>query len=96
MGAVVITSVSPLAVRCAAVVVGVRGCRDVIFEEALDITGGGDWMAGPTVLAPIMPPSPPTLVQIPPKLQHAAVAGLRGLPDKPQIYGQIRPLQLRS
>ena len=59
MGAVVITSVSPLAVRCAAVVVGVRGCRDVIFEEALDITGGGDRMAGPTVLAPIMPPSPP-------------------------------------
>ena len=49
-----------MAVRCAAVVVGVWGCRDIIFEEALDITGGGDRMAGPTVLAPIMPPSPPS------------------------------------
>lgn len=56
MGAVIITSVLPLAVTCAAVVVGVRGRRDIIFEEALDITRGGDRMAGPTVLAPIMEP----------------------------------------
>lgn len=89
-------SVLPLAARCAVVVVGVRGCRDIIFEEALDITGGGDQVAGPTAPAPIMEPHllhPPPYLQIPPKLEHVVVAGL---PDKTHIYGQILLFQLKS
>ena len=82
------------------VVVGVQGCRDIVFEEALDITGGGNQVAGPTALAPIMephllhpPPSPLPHLQIPPQLEHVVVAGL---PDKTHIYGQTLLFQLRS
>lgn len=78
------------------VVVGVRGRRDIVFEEALDITGGGNQVAGPTALAPIMEPHllhPLPHLQIPPPLEHVVVAGL---PDKTHIYGQTLLFQLRS
>ena len=78
------------------VVVGVRGRRDIVFEEALDITGGGSQVAGPTALAPIMEPHllhPPPHLQIPPQLEHVVVAGL---PNKTHIYGQTLLFQLRS
>lgn len=85
----------PCLVRCAAVVVGVRGCRDIIFEEAFRYYWGGDRMAGPTVLAQSCLPHP-SLIQIHLNWNVRAVAGLRGYRTKTQIYGQIRPLQLRS